>query len=182
MAANLQPVDHSPRQSAQAERVAVRVEQHPDVMLRLAVGKNCALINRPCCRGIQICDTDVEVLRGSLAPGGTRPHGALIVLVELEVEADSSIALQRRALSPPILGRLAGPGRIFGNDSPAEQPRIELREFTWMSRGDRHGPNRHLWIGHEWIVSIPPLNRNGEYSRVPMTSGHVSQPTPMASD
>lgn len=38
--------------------MAIGIEQHPDILLRLAVGKNCALINRPGRRSIQVRHTE----------------------------------------------------------------------------------------------------------------------------
>ena len=68
-----------------------RVEQHPDMLLRLMPGHGGAEGNRLGDRGLEVTDLEVEMHHRALPPRRGRPLGGLIIRRLLENEINGSL-------------------------------------------------------------------------------------------
>src|SRR5487761_1382639 len=127
----------------QAEWVTRGVEHDTDIFLWLKVGQGRSGGNGPARRLIQVADGDVQVLGCVLCAVSGGPYGSGELRLVLEVERRALLAGWGSYLSPAVLGRHPGPGRIARRDRPPQELRIESGEVSRCWRADRHGRHRH---------------------------------------
>jgi hypothetical protein len=113
--------------------MAVRIEHHPNMLLRLMFCLSRPGPDGPGDGGVQVVDTDVEVHGRSLLARLARPHWPSVRTVLLDIDRWSRLAFGRAQLSPATL-------RANVDDRPAQQPVIEIRQLT---RPARLRSNRH---------------------------------------
>lgn len=58
--------------------MAGRVEEHPDIVLRLVISERHSEFNCPGDRRVEVSDLHVKVHHRALLPIGGRPHGCLV--------------------------------------------------------------------------------------------------------
>src|SRR5215469_10891979 len=79
----------------QAERMPGRVEQDPDVVLRLIVGECGALLERPGDALVQVGDRDVEMPGDVLLTGHARPDRPGVLSLVFEVQRGPDFTCRR---------------------------------------------------------------------------------------
>src|SRR4051794_25425278 len=113
----------------QAERMAGRVEQHPDVVLRLRLGQRGAQGDRVLDRRVEVADLEVEVHHRPLLPRRRRPHRGLVTGRLLEHHVDR-----------PLRGGQDRRPRLLVADRPVEQLGVEPRQGRRVGRLDGGSP------------------------------------------
>ena len=124
-----------------AERVAGRVQEHPDVRLRLVGCENRPEPESPFHLGVEPVDLDVEVRHHALLVGHARPHGRDVSVVGLEGQTRTAA---RGPQDHPPVGLMP--------HLPAEELAIEVSEEARI--GCIENDTRHHW----------PIARNGGHA------------------
>src|SRR5699024_10710052 len=106
----------------EAERVAVGVEHHADIVVGLVRRGYSAESHRILDSSIDVSHADIEMELHLLATRPVRPHRPLIVLLQLEGEVTG------RTDSAGVVDQHRDPARLFPRNLTPEQIPIEPRE------------------------------------------------------
>jgi hypothetical protein len=109
--------------------VARRIEQHPDVVLRLMLGESRTHLERVGNRGLQVADLDIEMHHHLLTTWHGGPHGRHELRRGLN-----------RQIGDPFRRRKGDEVGLLPVDSPAQHPRIEMRQGTGVGGIEHHPP------------------------------------------
>ena len=109
--------------------MAGRVEEHPDIVLRLVASDRGSEGDCLGHRGVEVCDLEVEVHHRALLPVDGRPHGGLVTGRLLEHDLDGSLGSgeDRRA-------RLLGSGSQTSFLARSGCGRLHVSPAVWPCR------------------------------------------------
>ena len=115
--------------SAEAEGVAGRVEEHPDIVLRLFRSDRGSEGHCLGDRGVQVSDLEVEVHHRALLPVGRWPYRGLVASRLLEYDIDGSFGRDQDCRAWLLMA-----------NGPPEQSGVEPRQSGRVRRLDSGSP------------------------------------------